>query len=274
MNSTALRKLSLNIEKILKTTADVLIMGAAGTGKTYWSKNIAGRVSSEYRIFEGRGFAYEEFFTQLSYQHGHGIECVTIEDIEQLAFSEQSKLLVWLENPNRKVRAIFTSRANLWEMVQKQNFRSDLYFRISVASVRLPEIQEMREDLPGMAEHLMGVYEILHSRSKISLSEGAIKKLLEWNWPGNFSELENVLEKAVLLSNKSVLTEEDIETNDSAAIVSSMLPIKKLAEVERDLILQTLKLTRQNRTKAAEILGISIRTLRNKIQEYREEGIL
>ncbi len=268
--SKALGKLHLQAEKILKTNADILIYGAAGTGKTYWAKNLAGRITSLQKVFEGRGFSYEDFFSDVSYGH---VECVVIEDVEQLAFSEQSKLLMWLENPNRKTRAVFTTRADLWEMVQKQNFRSDLYFRISVAALRLPEIQEMKEDLPQLAHHLVGVYEILHNRPRIVLSDSAVTKLMEWNWPGNFSELENVLEKAVLLSQKAVLLEEDIETNDRAT-VQSQVPIKKLAEVERDLILQTLKLTQQNRTKAAEILGISIRTLRNKIQEYREEGIL
>jgi two-component system response regulator AtoC len=269
--SKALGKLHLQAEKILKTSADILICGASGTGKTYWAKNLAGRTTSSNKIFEGRGFSYEDFFSQLSYG---GIECVIIEDIEQLAFSEQSKLLVWLEHPSRKVKAIFTTRANLWQLVQKQNFRSDLFFKISIATLNLPEIQEMKEDLPALAQHLIGVYEILHNRPKFSLSESAMSKLAEWNWPGNFSELENVLEKAVLLSSKSVLTEDDIETNERAASISSSIPIKKLSEVERDLILQTLKMTHQNRTKAAEILGISIRTLRNKIQEYREEGIL
>jgi two-component system, NtrC family, response regulator AtoC len=264
--SKALGKLHLQAEKILRTNADILVYGAAGTGKTYWAKNLAGRISGSYKIFEGRGFSYEDLNIGNS-------DCVIIEDVEQLAFSEQSKILMWLEHPNRKTRAVFTSRANLWEMVQKQNFRSDLYFRISVAALRLPEIQEMKEDLPSLAQHLIGVYEILHNRPRILLSESAINKLLEWNWPGNFSELENVLEKAVLLTHKSVLSDDDIETNERATVTSSV-PIKKLAEVERDLILQTLKLTQQNRTRAAEILGISIRTLRNKIQEYREEGIL
>lgn len=268
--SKSLGKLHLQAEKILKTNADILVFGGPGTGKTYWAKNLAGRIAGAHRIFEGHGFSYEDFFSDISYGH---IECVIIEDVEQLAFSEQSKLLMWLENPNRKTRVVFTTRANLWDMVQKQNFRSDLYFRISVAALRLPEIQEMKEDLPNLARHLVGVYEILHNRPRIALSEEAVNKLMEWSWPGNFSELENVLEKAVLLTHKATLTAEDIETNDRAT-VQTPVPIKKLAEVERDLILQTLKLTQQNRTKAAEILGISIRTLRNKIQEYREEGVL
>lgn len=269
--SKEIGKIHLQVEKFLKTSVDILICGAAGTGKTYWAKNIAGRLGGTHKVFEGRGFSYEDLFSQLSYG---SVDCVIIEDIEHLAFSEQSKLLMWLEHPNRKVRVIFTTRSNLMELVQKQSFRSDLYFKISVAALRLPELQEMAADLPKIAEHFVGVYEILHNKPRVAISSEALRKLSEWTWPGNFSELENVLEKAVLLTNKAVLTEDDIETNESAETVSSSIPIKKLSEVERDLILQTLKLTRQNRTKAAEILGISIRTLRNKIQEYREEGIL
>ena len=78
----------------------------------------------------------------------------------------------------------------------------------------------------------------------------------------------------MLLSETCDIQEDDIETNDRVSLSPMQLPIKKLAEVERDLILQTLKVTDQNRTRAAEILGISIRTLRNKIQEYKEEGVL
>ena len=197
-----------------------------------------------------------------------------IEDIERLSFSDQSKLLVWLENPSKKIRALFTSRVSLWDLVGQQSFRSDLYFKISVATLKLPELMEMKEDIAILANHFLGVYQILHNKPHLSLSDTALMKLSRWEWPGNFSELENVLEKAVLLSEFEIIQEEDIETNEQVSLAPTALPIKKLAEVERDLILQTLKVTAQNRTRAAEILGISIRTLRNKIQEYKEEGVL
>ena len=270
--SQALTKLALQAEKVLKANTDILIYGAAGTGKTSWSKNLANRKASHScRIFEGRDFDFDGFYHTVTQEL---IDTVIVEDIEQLSFSDQSKILVWLENPSKKIRALFTTRASLWDFVGRQNFRSDLYFKISVATLKLPELKEMKEDISVLSEHFLGVYQILHNQPNLSLSEAALVKLSSWDWPGNFSELENVLEKAVLLSESHNIQAEDIETNDQVTLSPTALPIKKLAEVERDLILQTLKVTAQNRTRAAEILGISIRTLRNKIQDYKEEGLL
>lgn len=270
--SQALAKLALQAEKVLKANTDILIYGAAGTGKTSWSRNLANRKASHgCRIFEGRDFDFDDFYHSVTQEL---IDTVIVEDIEQLSFSDQSKMLVWLENPSKKIRTIFTTRASLWDLVGQQNFRSDLYFKISVATLKLPELKEMKEDIAVLSEHFLGVYQILHNKSNLNLSEAAFLKLSRWDWPGNFSELENVLEKAVLLSESHNIQEDDIETNDRVSLSPHALPIKKLAEVERDLIIQTLKVTDQNRTRAAEILGISIRTLRNKIQDYKEEGLL
>ncbi len=270
--SLALGKLALQAEKVLKANTDILIYGSAGTGKTAWSKNLANRKASHScRIFEGRDFSFDDFYHTVTQEL---VDTVIIEDIEQLSFSDQSKLLVWLEHPSKKIRALFTTRASLWDLVGKQSFRSDLYFKISVATLKLPELKELKEDISVLAGHFLGVYQILHNKPNLFLGDSALKKLSAWDWPGNFSELENVLEKAVLLSEGHCIQEDDIETNDRVSLSPTALPIKKLAEVERDLILQTLKVTEQNRTRAAEILGISIRTLRNKIQEYKEEGAL
>ncbi len=270
--SQAFGKLALQAEKVLKANTDILIYGASGTGKTSWSKNLANRKASHScRMFEGRDFSFDDFYHAVTQEL---IDTVIIEDIEQLSFSDQSKLLVWLENSSKKIRALFTTRASLWDLVGQQSFRSDLYFKISVATLKLPELKEMKEDIAILSSHFLGVFQILHNKPNMFLTEEALLKLSCWDWPGNFSELENILEKAVLLSESQAIQEDDIETNDRVSLQPMALPIKKLAEVERDLILQTLKVTDQNRTRAAEILGISIRTLRNKIQEYKEEGVL
>ena len=194
----ALSKLALQAEKVLKANADILIYGAAGTGKTTWSKNLANRKASHScRIFEGRDFSFDDFYQAVTQEL---IDTVVVEDIEQLSFSDQSKLLVWLENPFKKIRALFTTRTSLWDLVGQQSFRSDLYYKISVATLKLPELKEMKEDIATLSNHFLGVYQILHNKANLTLSEAALMKLSRWDWPGNFSELENVLEKAVLLS--------------------------------------------------------------------------
>jgi two-component system response regulator FlrC len=122
---------------------------------------------------------------------------------------------------------------------------------------------------------VLEVSQIMHGKSGLSLTADAFNRLNTWNWPGNIRELENVLERAVVLAKSTRIDADAIQfeaVNEDLAL--DFAPGMSLSEVEKRLILQTLELTAQNRTRAAQMLGISIRTLRNKLNEYREEGVL
>ncbi|MCX7977405.1 MAG: sigma-54-dependent Fis family transcriptional regulator, partial [Bdellovibrionaceae bacterium] len=118
----------------------------------------------------------------------------------------------------------------------------------------------------------INVQSLLQSKPGLSISKEALSKLKSWHWPGNISELECVIERAAALAEKNQITEEHIIFEDVEICVDQFGAGMTLSEMEKRLILQTLQITSQNKTKAARMLGISIRTLRNKLNEYRHGG--
>lgn len=148
--------------------------------------------------------------------------------------------------------------------------------------VDMPNLSDRKADIPQFAAFFVDVLSLMNNKNKFKLTEKSIEKLLHYSWPGQFHELEAVLEKAFYNAesgtgqpdrNKLTIEPEHIELNLQSKELEFSIG-QKLEEVERKYILQTLYFAHQNRTKAAEILGISIRTLRNKINQYREEGYL
>lgn len=147
--------------------------------------------------------------------------------------------------------------------------------------IEMPNLIDRKEDIVKFAEFFLQVLSLMNNQAQIKLTEKAAEKLLQYNWPGNFHELESALESAVQMalsdksddSNRLVIDPEHLTLNTQSERLEVSIG-QKLDEVERKYILQTLYFVHQNRTKAAEILGISIRTLRNKINQYREEGYL
>jgi len=159
-------------------------------------------------------------------------------------------------------------------MVKSHIFREDLYYRINVIPLQIPALRERPDDVVALAENFIKVSSILNSRNVTKLSLGALNKLSQWNWPGNVRELENVIERAVLMANQGEIQSEHIiienfTSSPGTPSNSGMTAGMTIAQMERELIYKTLDKTNQNRTQAARILGISIRTLRNKLHEYR-----
>lgn len=170
---------------------------------------------------------------------------------------------------------VATTRESAYEVIR--NFDKN-----NTCVVDMPSLAERKADIAQFAAFFIDVLSVMGNKNKFKLTEKAVEKLLHYNWPGNFHELEAVLEKAFynaessesqLDRNKYTIEPEHIELNLQTKELEFSIG-QKLEEVERKYILQTLYFAHQNRTKAAEILGISIRTLRNKINQYREEGYL
>ncbi|MDX1484920.1 MAG: sigma-54 dependent transcriptional regulator [Alphaproteobacteria bacterium] len=190
------------------------------------------------------------------------------------------------------IRLIATSNRNLEKAVADGDFREDLYFRLNVVNVRIPALRDRPRDIPLLARYFVNKYAELNGVLARPLSEAGLEKLCAHGWRGNVRELENAMHRSVLLATGEEITPEAIilsfdgpefadETVDPDAagaaegVVAdtSALVGRTVAEVERDLILETLHHCFGNRTHAANILGISIRTLRNKLKQYSEDGI-
>jgi two-component system, response regulator FlrC len=189
------------------------------------------------------------------------------------------------------IRIIATSNRNLAEAVREGTFREDLLFRLNVVNLKIPPLRERPADVIGLAEYFVKKYAAANGVSARTLSAEARRTLTLNYWPGNVRELENTMHRAVLMASGEEIGPEAILTPDGIRIdqqksapavahaafaaeqVSRGLVGRTVAEVERDLILETLKHCLGNRTHAANVLGISIRTLRNKLNEYAADGM-
>ena len=189
------------------------------------------------------------------------------------------------------VRLLATSNRNLEACVRDGTFREDLYFRLNVVSLRLPSLSERRGDIPLLASHFITKYAELNGADARRLNPEAERLLVGYAWPGNVRELENAIHRAVLLANGETIGPEAIilgppqtdpgraaggRSGGSGGGTPSPEPVTvgtTLADMERSLIIDTLQHCLGNRTHAATVLGISIRTLRNKLRQYASEGI-
>jgi DNA-binding NtrC family response regulator len=188
------------------------------------------------------------------------------------------------------IRIIATSNRNLTDAVRAGTFREDLMFRLNVVNLKIPPLRERPADIGELAQHFIKKYSEANGLAIRPLSAEARRALNTTRWPGNVRELENTLHRAVLLSSGPEIGVDGILSPDgmrldqarstgiaeqaamAAEQVTRNLVGRTVAEVERDLILETLKHCLGNRTHAANILGISIRTLRNKLNEYSADG--
>ncbi len=224
-----------------------------------------------------------------------------LDEISEMEVRLQAKLLRAIQERvidrvggNRPVpidiRIIATSNRNLTDAVREGKFREDLLFRLNVVNLKIPPLRERPADIGELAHHFIRKYSQVNGLPLRPLSAEARRALSANRWPGNVRELENTLHRAVLLSSGSEIGVDGILSPDGARLdqvrgtdvaahaaiaaeqVTRNLVGRTVAEVERDLILETLKHCLGNRTHAANILGISIRTLRNKLNEYAADG--
>ncbi len=220
-----------------------------------------------------------------------------LDEISEMDISLQAKLLRAIQereierigsNKTVKVdiRLIATTNRDLEHEVKAGTFRQDLYFRLNVVNVNLPSLRDRREDIPKLAEHFNIKFSEQNKIDLKPLSDSAVDILLNHEWPGNVRELENTMHRAVLMARGDSIEPEAIMLSGKANVAvkastassqEEKAPMpgsanigKTVAEVERELILSTLDHCLGNRTHAANILGISIRTLRNKLKQYSE----
>jgi DNA-binding NtrC family response regulator len=244
------------------------------------------------------------------FEEAHG-GTLLLDEVTEMHISLQAKLLRALQereitrvgsNDSVKVdvRIIATSNRDLQAAVDKKEFREDLYFRLNVVNIALPALRERPQDIVTLGQFFADKYADANSVGKKKLSDGAKAKLTAYGWRGNIRELENTMHRAILVSMQDELEPDAIHIQESAfspgAPTSVKAPAapannsgvsrpvqnpgavegligKTIADVERDMIINTLEHCLGNRTHAANILGISIRTLRNKLHQYKDEGV-
>ncbi len=187
------------------------------------------------------------------------------------------------------LRLIATTNRDLAEEAAKGTFREDLYFRLNVVNLWMPPLRSRRGDIAPLVRHFVEKYSDVNGVSELPVSEAALQNLMAHQWRGNVRELENTMHRAVLLATGDEIDTDAIQltdmldgaaTHDHSAVAAAAaqagtekLVGRTVAEVERELILDTLNHCLGNRTHAATILGISIRTLRNKLKQYTEQGV-
>jgi len=181
------------------------------------------------------------------------------------------------------VRILATSNRNMEDEVARGNFRQDLFFRLNVMNIRLPALRERPGDIPVLTKHFVAKYSEANGVAARPVGTDALKALARHSWPGNVRELENTIHRAVLLASGDEIGPDAIMLGSGEGPASMAGPAstkangqdfvgRTVADVERELIIDTLHHCLGNRTHAANILGISIRTLRNKLKQYGDQG--
>lgn len=295
-NDESFRELVLMADNIATSKAPVLITGEAGVGKEFLAQRIhekSSRSSSHFVVVDCSAGTEQQveseiFGNELAAFSKYQASCkaeladngtLYLKEVGALSLSSQQKLIKLLQygeierNFGKKkvnLRIVVSSVRNLAQLVQKQKFREDLYYKLNVIPLHIPPLRLRKSDLRYLAKSVLSALCVLHSKEQKVFSEDALYSIENNSWEGNFKELESTIERAVLSQTGSLIDDLDLGINKSQREDTSALePGMTLWEMEKQLINKTLEYTKQNRTQAAKLLGISIRTLRNKLNEYR-----
>jgi len=305
----AMEKLVRLAEQVAPSEASVLITGESGSGKEVVARLIhrkSKRAKMPFitvncaaipdNLLESELFGHEKgaFTGAVARRVGKFEEAsggtLLLDEISEMHPRLQAKLLRAVQEREIDrvggaqpikidIRLIATTNRDLEAEVRKGTFRDDLYFRLNVVNLHVPPLRERLKDIEPLAEFFVKKYAELNSIPMRPLSSELRQKLNAHFWRGNVRELENTMHRAVLLGRGDEIGADAIMLQPRAADATEPnfaarmgLVGRTVADVERDLILETLQHCLGNRTHAANILGISIRTLRNKLQQYRQEG--
>ena len=290
--------------KVAPSKASILITGESGTGKELLARFIhanSQRVNEPYmavncaalpdELADSELFGHEKgAFTgaisrKIGKFEGAGKGTLVLDEITEMALPLQAKLLRALQEreivrvgSNRRIpvdaRVIAISNQVIKKAVADGSFREDLYYRLNVIPLTIPPLRERKNDIPSLAEAFLERYSRQNNNAMVHISKAALELLMSQNWAGNVRELENTIERGVLIGDGETLLPEHLILEDSLAELtppgapSAGITVR---EMEKQLITNTLEAVNDNRTHAAKMLGISIRTLRNKLNEYRQE---
>lgn len=305
--SKKMREIFNEIAIVSKSESSILIEGESGTGKELVAKAIhrlskrkdkpfiavnCSAIPSE--LFENEFFGHEKgAFTGANQREIGKIELAEdgtlfLDEIGEMPLFMQAKLLRVLQerefyrvggkNPVQvRCRFISATNRNLEEMVENREFREDLFYRINVIHIKLPPLRERKEDIPLLAKKFLEKFNNLNDKSIVGIDSDAMEILMNYHWPGNVRQLENVIERAVVICQSDFIKPEHLPSRIKDGINSTdkelLVDVKhkekvNLFELEKNLILKILQEENFNQTKTAERLGISRKQLRTKMKNY------
>ena len=295
------------IEMVAPSTASVLITGASGTGKELVARTIHDLSPRKDRPFvaincaaipetlmESEIFGHEKgAFTGAMERRTGCFELaeggtILLDEIGEMPVATQAKLLRVLEDHKLRrlgskvetsvdVRVLAATNKVPDDAVASGELRSDLYYRLNVFNVHMPPLREHKEDIPDLVELLTSEMSAKHGRKVSAVSEAVMNLFINYTWPGNVRELRNTLERSVIVCDSGMIETKHLPPGFGHAILRTSANDPDairlgvgttVGEAEKALILKTLESTSNNKTRAAEILGISLKTLHNKLKEY------
>ena len=304
-------RLLTTLEGVAASQATVLISGESGTGKELLARYIHARSPRAHRPFVALNCAALPDSLLESELFGHERGAFTgaiqkklgkfemahtgtlfLDEISEMNLGLQAKLLRVLQEREVdrlggrepvavNIRVLATTNRSLYHEVTQGRFREDLFYRLNVFPVSVPPLRERVGDIPLLARHFLRVSAQRNGLTMPTLSDRVLADLQSRPWKGNVRELENVMERAILVAGGAAVDVNHLLPSDGTVLAPETLPAGlmlppsphgSLWEMERDLIFKTLARVKENRTHAAKELGISIRTLRNKLREYRGMG--
>jgi len=310
-NSLEMRKIYHIIEQAAPTDASVLISGESGTGKELVAQTIhrlSPRADAPYvpincaaipeTLLESELFGHEKgaFTGAMERRPGcfelanHGT--VFLDEIAEMTPQTQVKLLrVLQERAFRRlggrteqavdIRVIAATNADPPEAVQRGRLREDLFYRLNVFAIRLPPLRDRKEDLPLLIQSFIGEFNARNNRTVAAVDDRAMRILERYSWPGNVRELRNVMERATIVADGRFIEAKDLPTlvdsGHSGQPGTGLQAGTTVEEAERQLIQLTLQHTNDNKTRAAELLGISLKTLHNKLNRLKikkQDGVI
>ncbi len=305
-NSAAFRRVMTLVEQVAASSATVLIQGESGTGKELVARAIHDRsprrsgpvvavncAALPETLLESELFGYERgAFTGAAGRKEGRFELADggtlfLDEVADLSLVTQPKILRVLQEGEFErlggtrrmrvdVRIVAATNQDLPQMVREKRFREDLYYRLNVITINVPTLRERPEDISLLAHHFLRVYAAKNNRRLEGFTDEALRRLEGYTWPGNVRQLENVIERSVVLAPDRLIDARDLPEEVGGvkppprdAILS--LVGTPLTEIEQRLLDETLRITGGNKTQAAKLLGIDVRTVARKL-ERRDEG--
>ena len=290
--------------EVADSRASIFIQGESGTGKELFARYIHRCSSRKDKPFvaincaalpetllESELFGHEKgaFTGAISRKKGKfelaNQGTLLLDEISEMNYQLQSKLLRVLQEREIdriggldpvpvNVRFIATTNRDIEEQIKEDKFREDLYYRLNVIPLHLPPLRERKDDIPLLADFFIEKYCKLDQRPVKRLTDKALASLMQMSWKGNVREFENMIERAILMCREDLIDDETLfmigGNRPTQSSGHPFMPSLSIKEMEKNVIFQALDQTDGNRTHAAEILGISVRTLRNKLNEYRK----